>query len=133
MEDVAALALRVTVGAIFVAHGWPKVFGDPEGRHGRDRLQGLFAARGLPYPRAAAWATGIAELVGGALVFIGLLTRVAAVPLAVIVAGAIPMAKWKAGFVDGWDWPFSVLGACVAILLLGPGAISLDRLIGVPF
>lgn len=133
MEDVGALVLRLTISAVFVAHGWPKVFGDPNGAHGRARVESLFRKRGVPLPAAAAWAMGVVEFGGGVLLLLGLFTRIAALPLAIIVAGAIPMAKWKLGFVDGWDWPFSVLGASVAIALLGPGAYSLDSLLRLPF
>lgn len=133
MEDAAALVLRVTVGLVFVAHGMPKVFGAHDGPHGRGRTEGLLTRRRLPYPKLAVWGLALTELIGGVLVLVGLFTRIAAVPLAICVALAIPLAKWAQGFVDGWDWPFSLVGACTAIAILGGGAYSLDAAIGLPF
>lgn len=132
MEDVAALVLRVTVGLVFLGHGLPKVFGPASGPHGRGRTEGLLTSRGLPFPSLLVWGLAITELLGGAFVLLGLLTRVAAVPLALVVILAIPLAKWKHGFVDGWDWPFSLAGACVAIAILGGGDYGLDAALGLP-
>lgn len=130
MADAAALLLRLVIGSIFLAHGWPKVFGDPEGTHGRAGTGRLLATKQVPIPHLAAWAVGISEVGGGLLVLVGFLTRLALVPLSVILFGAVVVVKWKRGFVEGWDWPFALLGACVASLLLGPGTVSLDALLG---
>ena len=133
MEDLATLVLRITVGSVFIAHGVPKVFGPVTGPHGRGRTVGLLTSRRLPMPELLVWGLALTELVGGAFVLVGLLTRVAAVPLAVVVALAIPLAKWKHGFIDGWDWPYSLVGACTTIALLGGGEYSLDASLGLPF
>ena len=66
------------------------------------------------------------------MVLIGLLTRFAAIPLAAILVVAILGFKRKAGFLGGWDWPFSVLAIVVAIFVLGAGAWSIDALLGLP-
>ncbi len=129
MEDAATLVLRLTLGSIFFAHGWPKVFGPPDGVHGRGRTTRLLASQGLPLPQVLAWSVGISEVVGGALVVVGLFTRIAVIPLAAILVGAIVFVKWNKGFEDGWDWPFSLLGTCVALFLLGGGTWSLDDLL----
>lgn len=81
-------------------------------------------------PQVLAWGVGISEIVGGALVVVGLFTRLAIIPLAVILSGAVVVVKWNKGFEDGWDWPFSLLGICVALFLLGGGTWSLDDLLG---
>ncbi len=133
MVDAAALILRITVGAVFVAHGTPKVFGPVAGPHGRGRTEGLLTSRGFPYPKLLVWGLALAEFGCGLLVLVGLFTRLAAVPLGVVVALAIPLAKWKHGFVDGWDYPFTLVGACTAIVLLGAGDISLDAAFDLPF
>ena len=130
MEDAAVLVLRLTLGSVFLAHGWPKVFGQPDGVHGRGRTSRLLTSKGLPMPQVLAWGVGISEIVGGALVVVGLFTRLAIIPLAVILSGAVVVVKWNKGFEDGWDWPFSLLGICVALFLLGGGTWSLDDLLG---
>lgn len=64
------------------------------------------------------------------MVFAGVLTRLAVVPLILILIMAILMAKWKEGFADGWDWPFTLIVVGIVLLVLGPGAMSLDALLG---
>jgi putative oxidoreductase len=75
----------------------------------------------------------ISQYVGGAMVMAGLLSRLALLPLAVTVALAAFVFKWKAGFTNGWDWPFVVFASCVTLLLLGSGSYSLDAALGIPF
>jgi putative oxidoreductase len=128
--DAAALVLRIVVGTIFLAQGWRKVIGPPDVPHGRGPLQAMIASRGFPYPAQLALMVGSSELICGALVFVGLVTRLATIPLAITLIMAIVRFKWSAGFIGGWDWPWSVLGATVAIAILGAGAVSIDALIG---
>jgi putative oxidoreductase len=132
VEAAALLILRVVMGSVFIAHGWPKAFGPAQGEHGTGRTENLLRSRGLPAPALLAKAMGYTEVIGGALVLVGAFTRFAVVPLIVIVAVAIPMVKWKKGFVDGWDWPFTLVGVGVAIAILGAGDVSVDALIGLP-
>lgn len=131
VESAALLILRLVMGGVFVAHGWPKVFG-VSGSERTGRTEQVFRSAGLPAPALLATTMGYVELVGGALVFCGAFTRFAVVPLVIIVAGAIPMVKWKRGFVDGWDWPFTLVGVGIAIAIMGAGDVSVDALIGLP-
>lgn len=129
-SELAALVLRVVVGTIFVAEAQRKLFGAPDARHGRADLRRLVARAGAPAPALVASLVSWLELVCGALVLVGLFTRLATVPLAAILLVAIVRIKWSDGFIGGWDWPLSVLAATVGIALLGPGAVSLDAAIG---
>ena len=52
--------------------------------------------------------------------------------LAAILVVAIAGFKWRAGFLGGWDWPFSVLAILSAIFILGAGAWSVDALVHLP-
>ena len=130
MEDLAIGLLRATMGAVFIAHGWPKVFRNTKTAHGPRRTEQLLRSKGVPYPAVVAQLAGYVELVGGSMVFLGLLTRVAVIPLIVILILAIPMVKWKQGFVDGWDWPFTLIIVGIVLLMLGAGGISIDALVG---
>jgi uncharacterized membrane protein YphA (DoxX/SURF4 family) len=106
--------------------------GPPDAPHGRENLERLIARRRLPRPDLLAQLVGVTELVGGAALLLGLLTRVATLPLAIVLVVAIGGYKWEQGFLGGWDWPFSVLGIVLAIALLGAGPVSVDALLGIP-
>jgi putative oxidoreductase len=127
--DLGLLVLRIVVGGIFVAQGSRKLFSDPDISHGRHGLERLVRQLGFPLPTQTALVVSLSELVFGSLVMIGLLTQLACIPLAVVLLVAV-RAKWSAGFFGGWDWPLAVLGSTVALLLLGPGAISIDAATG---
>lgn len=131
--DVVALLLRVVVAAVFVAQGAVKTFAAADAPHGRLASANLVRARRLPHPELLARLLGASELGCGILVGLGLLTRPATVPLVAILVLAIVLFKWKSGFIAGWDWPFAVLGAVLAVLVLGGGAFSVDALVGWPY
>ena len=130
MEDLALALLRATMGAVFVAHGWPKIFRNTATVDGPRRTEQLLRSKGVPYPAVLAALAGYVEAVGGLMVFLGLLTRLAVIPLILILILAIPMVKWKKGFVDGWDWPFTLIIVGIVLLMSGAGEISVDALLG---
>lgn len=130
MEDLAIGLLRATMGAVFVAHGWPKIFRTADTGHGPRRTENLLRGKGVPYPAAVALVAGYVETLCGLLLVVGLLTRVAVIPLILILILAIPMVKWKQGFVDGWDWPFTLIIVGAVLLVQGPGGVSIDALVG---
>jgi putative oxidoreductase len=129
---LAALVLRVSAGLIFVAQGVRKVFAPDDAPHGRGALADMIGREGLPQPDRLALIVAGTELIGGAALLTGFLTRIATIPLLVILIVAILGFKRKAGFLGGWDWPFSVAAIDLAILVLGPGPWSLDALLNLP-
>lgn len=130
-EAVAALVLRLVVGGIMTAQGYRKLLQDPGAPHGRQQLTRVIGAAGLPVAGQLALLVAFFELAGGALVLVGLLTRLAAIPLIVILLVAIRV-KWPSGFFGGWDWPLSVLGATLALVALGAGPWSIDAALQLP-
>src|SRR5262245_54364779 len=83
------LLARVALGVTFVMTGWGKL-------HSLDSVEQFFAGLGIPAPGFQAALVATVELVGGALILVGLGTRLAAVPLAGVMAVAIATAKWPA-------------------------------------
>ncbi len=120
--------VRLTLGIIFIAHGAQKVFGMWGG-------QGLSAFMGNPAPLglrpAGLWmgAAAFSELVGGALVLLGLLTRLGALSLAIVMIVAIAGVHWGAFFANnkGFEYPLALLGMALALLIAGGGQASLDQ------
>ncbi|AZK46093.1 DoxX family protein [Paenibacillus lentus] len=93
MQTVTKLGLtllRVFLGYTFFIHGLDKFQG------GIENTVGFFESLGLL--GFSAYAVAIIELVGGALMILGLGTRVVAVLFAVIMVGAIATAKLGLGF-----------------------------------
>lgn len=137
--DVAALILRLAAGAIFLPHGWSKI--TAEG--GTAAFAADMAANyGIPafLGHLAPWT----ELAGGVLLIVGLLTRLDALLLAgtMFVAAFIvqlPEALYEVppdaikSFVvlRAIELPLAMFAACAAIVLIGPGRVSLDALLRV--
>lgn len=135
MLDLALLILRLAVGLTFAAHGAQKAFGWWEGPGPTD-WRGAIERMGFrPVDLFVALSVG-AELVGGLLLAVGLVTPLVA---AVLVAQSIVIigrAHWQKGFFStkgGFEFPL-VLGLVAgATCLAGAGAISLDALLRLPF
>jgi putative oxidoreductase len=120
--------LRVTLGAIYVTHGWLAAFViGPEGMGG-------YITR-MAYPPAAAplltWYLIVVHLVGGVLIIVGLFTRPAAIAQVPIMASALFLLHWNQGFFmkesGGYEYSLLVLASTLALALLGPGAASVDH------
>lgn len=75
----------------------------------------------------------IFEPLGGLAMVFGFLTQFAAVGLAIIMIGAADakIRGWHKKFSEpgGWELDFIIFIANIALLILGAGAISLDRFI----
>lgn len=118
----APLALRLALGAVFMAHGWSKLsgpLGTPEGFN--------IEAWGWPLPVFWAWLVAIVETFGGLCLVVGLFTRFAAVLVACVMIVAIWKVRLSRGFVGGFELEYTLLMGAIALALAGGGRLSVDR------
>lgn len=119
------LVLRIFVGVIFIYHGFPKI-----------RMP-HFLAGAMGKSKAFVFLLGLGEFFSGILLILGLYTEIAALFIALVMLGAWwhKQFKWKIPFSDmskmGWEFDLVLLGAAVALLLIGAGGISLDYMFGI--
>jgi uncharacterized membrane protein YphA (DoxX/SURF4 family) len=113
-----------------MVHGYPKMTGlGSQEKASRAHLTVSIQRLGLPFPHFLAIVVGTIEFVGGILVTIGLLTKLAAFALAFVLLVATVRNFVQKQFLGSADFPFSVLVASLTLMLIGAGAISLDSLI----
>ncbi|MER3515365.1 MAG: DoxX family protein, partial [Chloroflexota bacterium] len=86
-SDWGLLILRLGMGIIFLAHGWPELPGGPMG--GPAGFGGFLKQMGVPLPTFFAWVVALLETVGAVLLILGLGTRLLAVLFAVDMLVAI--------------------------------------------
>ncbi len=133
-QRYAVTIVRLTLGVIFVAHGAQKVLGWFGGAGWSGTIE-AFAKQGMPAPVTAL--IMIAEFFGGLGVLFGCLTRIAAFGPAIVMTGAIVLVHLKNGFFLNWflvpgkghgmECNLAYLAMAVAVMLAGPGALSVDE------
>lgn len=135
--SLALLLLRLTLGYVMFFHGAQKMLGWFGGK-GIEAFAGAAALQQLPVlpPIAWAWMAASAEVFGGILLMVGLLTRLATLPVIVTMVVAILTvhgANGFAGFRDpvkgmqaGYEYNLVLITMATALLLTGPGLISAD-------
>jgi putative oxidoreductase len=122
------LPLRLAMAAVFIGHGAGKVLG----KFGGPGLT-QFTSYPAPFPfMRPAWlwmgAAAFAELIGGCLLLLGLLTRVGAFLIFCTMLTAIVGVHLKGGFFapGGYEYPMTLLAVSLALLISGGGAASID-------
>lgn len=121
---LAAFLLRISLGVMFLAHGLVlKV-----GIYGMAGTVGFFESLGLP--AWTAWATMLAESIGGILLILGIGSRYVALALLPVLLGAFWVHAGN-GWVfsaanGGWEYPLYLIVLSFVQALLGDGAWSLS-------
>jgi putative oxidoreductase len=130
--DIGLLLLRLTVGLTLAAHGAQKLFGW-FGGPGLDAIGPMFETLGFQPGRRHALMAGVVEVGGGLLLALGLITPLAAaIVLSVMLVAGVSVHVKNGFFLTSGGYEYTlVLGvAGLAVAFTGPGALSLDALLG---
>jgi putative oxidoreductase len=138
-ERWALFPLRLIVGYGFMAHGFAKLAKGP------DAFANILQAIGVPAPHFMAWSTLLVEILAGLAVFLGAFVTLASLPMAAVLSVAIFTVHLRYGFSSiklnavtaagaqfgppGFEVNLLYLACLAALVLAGPGPLSIDGLI----
>jgi putative oxidoreductase len=127
------LVLRLVVGLTMAAHGAQKVFGwwgGPGIKGWTEAMTRLRIRPAVPF----AWLSALAELGGGILFALGLLSPLGTLAITGTMLVAIATVHWPNGFWNGkrgYEFNLTLLASAIAVGLSGPGTYSLDQAFGI--
>jgi putative oxidoreductase len=120
LVDIAFMGLRAALGAIFIAHGVSKF---NEGFVG-------FLTGPLGFPPEMQIPIALAETVPGILLIFGVLTRISASMISIVMLGAIFYVKQASNLTGqgGFEIDLILLASCLVIIVAGPGRVSISHI-----
>lgn len=125
-NEVGALILRITLGALFLIHGIVKFQG------GIENIVGWFSSIGLP--GSMAYGVALLEIIGGAALIIGLATRPVSALLALLMLGATLKVKLSIGVLGngqmaGYELDLAFLAIAIYLAINGSKLLSVGQVI----
>ena len=129
--NLALLVLRVGAGAVMLAHGFNHIYGGGQ-IEGTGRW---FESLGMRPGIVHAWLASLTEVLGGAMLVVGLLTPLAgAAVIGVMLVAGITNHRGNGFFIfrpgEGWEYVMTLGLVGFAIAVLGAGEWSLDHAVG---
>lgn len=124
--DIAVLALRVALGAIFLMHGMDKLFGVAGGSI--EGFAGMLGDMGFQMPLVWAYLVAGVEAGAGFLLILGIIPRISATAIAIIMIAAIVLVHGPKGFFakhGGYENNLLMLTASFYFMMAGAGRFSL--------
>jgi putative oxidoreductase len=121
LKPLALLLLRVVLGVVFLYHGLPKL------SHAQQWTQN-FAHMG--FPGYFAYIAGVLEVFGGAILILGMFTRMAGLLLAIEMGVAVVKVHGLIAHpsnVHGYEFPLVMCASSFVLAALGAGLISIDQ------
>jgi putative oxidoreductase len=138
-STVVPLILRLALAAVFIYHGsqmispennwgaaWANRAAERQSEQTGKPPEVLEPLRNPAAQLAVAWG----EFLGGVALALGLLTRLAALGIIVIMAGAIYTVHLPHGFditQHGYEYNVVIIAVCLALILMGGGTLAADR------
>lgn len=124
LRDIPPLLFRLLLAFGFYVPFMMKV-------HNVGDFAGFLGSLGVPAPEFWAWITMICEGLGIICLFFGFLTRIATIPLLVIMINAIALVHWSHGYSpggNGFAMPLIYGLMLISLLITGPGRVSVDAI-----
>ena len=134
--DLALLVLRISVGVVIAMHGFMKLGWVGKGGSPAGTAGWFESYLGFKPGVFWAWVSIFAESLGGILVALGLLgpfpaAAVFADLVVVTIVAHVPKGFWSGK--GGWEFPVPLAAGALAVALIGNGAYSLDRVLGLTY
>ena len=120
LNDITYFGIRAAIGVIFIVQGSGKF---------APGFAGMLGNLGIPVEMQIPIA--LAEVISGILLIIGVLSRISASLLAIIMLGAIFVVKGAANLTGngGYAIDLILLAGALLIITAGPGRVSLAHII----
>ena len=121
LNDITNLGLRAAIGVIFILHGSGKL---------NPGFSGFLTGK-LGFPPEMQIPIALAEMIPGILLIAGVLTRISASMLAIVMLGAIFYVKKAANITGegGFELDLILLAGTLVVIVAGPGRVSLAHVI----
>ncbi len=126
LQPLSLLVMRLTLGAVMVAHGYRNLFRD---LHGHVHLVGS-----LGLPAWLGYVSSFTEFFGGMLILAGFFTGAAAFAVCIDLSVAIWTVHWHNGMIGsgdhpGYEFPLALATLAFALIFFGGGPISIDHVL----
>lgn len=121
LNDAAGFGMRITIGVIFIVHGYSKI--------GNEGFASWLPSLGIPAELHMLIA--LAEVIPGIFLIVGVLTRISASIISIIMVGAIFHVKGLSVFEvrdGGIEFDLILLAASLVVIVAGPGRVSISHI-----
>ncbi len=124
-SDVGLLIIRLVLGLMMIFYGWPKLVGGPEKWEG---LGGAMGNLGITFfPVFWGFMAAVTEVLGGALLATGFLTRYACIFLTFVMLVATVMKFSNGDGLAGAGHPLMIGAVFLGLIFVGAGKLSIDQ------
>ena len=127
-KDIALLILRLALGGIFLMHGCQIVLGLFGGPGLQATIQMFRTDLGIP--PVFGYIAAFTQLLGGAALILGLMTRLAALGIAITMIVAVWKVHWVHGFFlqnQGYEYNLALIAIALVLILRGAGDYAFDK------
>jgi len=126
LQPLALLVMRLALGAVMLAHGSQKVFGN---LHNFSHM-----VSGMGMPVWLAYVAAFTEFIGGILLLAGFFTRPVAFAMSIDMCVAIWKVHWHNGLTGspgrpGYELPLALIALAFALIFFGGGPIAIDHVL----